>query len=222
MSLFRLIEGILTREEVAQLKQIAASSTFVDGKISNPHSKVKNNLHLHDPNANQQTAQMLAGALIRSEEFREFAFPQQIAPPLLTRYTVGMNYGEHADAALMQIGRDTLRADVSCTIFINEPESYEGGALRINLGDGEMRFKGPAGSAIVYPSTTVHEVEAVQSGERLVGLTFIQSQVRDPEQRALLYELGEVAALEGHNMSDANYSRLRGIQQNLTRRWATP
>lgn len=220
MTSFRLIEGILDKAKVDELKGLASSAHFVDGRISNPHSKVKDNLHLHDQEAYQKTSQIMAQALIGNEEFRDFAFPHQIAPPLMTKYQPGMKYGAHADAALMQIGNAMLRSDLSCTLFLNDPASYEGGALRIELGDGELRFKGPPGSAIVYPSTTTHEVEPVTSGERLVGLTFIQSQIRDTAKRTLLYELGEVAALEGNNMSYENYSRLRGVQQNLQRRWS--
>lgn len=220
MTVFRMIEGVLDAGQIDQIKSIAAAASFVDGRISNPHSKVKDNLHLNDQDAYQKTSQIMAQALIGNEEFRDFAFPHQIAPPLLTKYEPGMHYGAHADSALMQIGNAMLRSDLSCTIYLNDPESYEGGALRIELGDGELRFKGRPGSAMVYPSTTTHEVEAVKSGERLVGLTFIQSQIRDSARRELLYELGEVAALEGNNMAYENYSRLRGIQQNLQRRWS--
>jgi len=113
-----------------------------------------------------------------------------------------------------------LRSDLSCTIFLNDPAQYEGGALRIVLGNAELRFKGALGSAIVYPSSTLHEVEKVESGERIVGLTFIESQIADTSKRNLLYELNEVAALEGNRMSYENFTRLQSVQQNLMRRWS--
>lgn len=218
--MFKQLDNLLGNSDLAALRQIAASARFVDGRISNPHSKVKNNLHLSDQQAYQASADILAKALFGNDEFRNFAFPKRIAPPLITRYEPGMHYGLHPDSAMMQIGKEVLRSDLSCTIFLNEPDSYEGGALRIVLGNATLRFKGPAGSAIVYPSTTLHEVEKVESGQRLVAITFIQSQIADDAKRNLLYELNEVAALEGLNMSFENYSRLQSVQFNLLRQWA--
>ncbi len=218
--MFKQLDGLLNGPQMAELRQIIDSAQFVDGRISNPHSKVKNNLHLHDQSAYQRSAKILADALLTHEDFRNFAFPQQIAPPLITRYKPGMSYGLHPDAALMQIGAGALRSDLSCTIFLNDPAQYEGGALRIVLGNAELRFKGALGSAIVYPSSTLHEVEKVESGERIVGLTFIESQIADTSKRNLLYELNEVAALEGNRMSYENFTRLQSVQQNLMRRWS--
>ena len=158
-------------------------------------------------------------AFARSDEFREFAFPVKIAPPLLTKYQPGMYYGAHADAAFLNLGNMIVRSDLSCTIFLNEPEDYEGGALHVRLSDGSMRFKLKPGQAIVYPSDTLHEVEPVTKGERLVAITFIQSRVKDPFQRHMLFELNEVAALEGLKMDQENFSRLQLVQANLLRYW---
>lgn len=218
--MFKQLDNLLGYSDLAALQKIAASARFVDGRISNPHSKVKNNLHLSDQQAYQASADILAKALFGNEEFRNFAFPKRIAPPLITRYEPGMHYGLHPDSAMMRIGNEVLRSDLSCTIFLNEPDSYGGGALRIVLGNATLRFKGPAGSAVIYPSTTLHEVEKVESGQRLVAITFIQSQIADDAQRNLLYELNEVAALEGLNMSYENFSRLQSVQFNLLRQWA--
>jgi len=217
--MFRLIEGILNDQQIAELKKIADQATFVDGKISNPHNKTKKNLHMHDHKLQQSAVDIMAQALMANEDFVNFAVPTQFAPPLITRYEPGMHYGLHPDAALMTIGNVTLRSDLSCTIFLDDPESYDGGALRIALGSEEVRIKGPIGSAIVYPSHTLHEVEKVTKGRRLVGLTFIQSQIGDSFQRELLYELNEVAALEGLKMSHENYIRLQAVQFNLKRLW---
>jgi len=216
--MYRILQ-ILTPEEVTECKQIAASAPFVHGRVSNPHNKAKDNEQLHEQKAWQQTAHMLGEALMRSEEFREFAFPAELAPPLITRYKPGMHYGAHADAAYLPLPGGVIRSDLSCTIFLNEPESYEGGALHIRLGDGDLRFKLKPGEAIVYPSDTFHEVEPVTSGERLEAITFIQSRVPDPFRRNLLFELNEVAALEGLNMAPENFSRLQLVQANLLRYW---
>ena len=217
--MYREIE-LLSAAGVAELRRIAAGARFVDGRISNPHSQVKQNLQLHDDAAYQQSSQLLLQALNAHEDFRNFAFPVAILPPLMTRYTSDMRYGAHADAAYLQLGSQTLRSDLSCTIFLSDPGSYEGGALRLQLGTAELRFRGQPGSAIVYPSTLLHEVEPVTQGERLVAITFIQSRIRDAFRRELLYELNEVAALEGNNMRPENFTRLQSVQFNLLRRWA--
>jgi PKHD-type hydroxylase len=155
-----------------------------------------------------------------SEDFHNFAFPAAIAPPLVTRYRPSMRYGGHADAALLNVPAvGAIRSDLSCTIFLSDPASYGGGALRMQIGSARFAFKLKPGAAIVYPSTTLHEVEPVTSGERLVGITFVQSRVKDAHRREMLYELNEVAALEGLKMSHENYTRLQLVQQNLLRHW---
>ena len=208
---------LLTPAEVQELRRIAATTPFVDGKITNPHNKAKQNQQLHDAAAYQTSAQILLQAFGRSEEFREFAFPVSIAPPLLTRYQPSMKYGAHADAAFIQLPGGPIRSDLSCTVFLNDPGSYEGGALHIRLGDASLRFKLKPGETIVYPSDTLHEVEPVTSGERLVAITFIQSRVPNPFERSMLFELNEVAALEGLKMDQENFARLQLVQANLLR-----
>jgi PKHD-type hydroxylase len=213
--MFKEIQNLLTADEVAALRRIASTSQFVDGRASNPHSTVKNNLQLYDKTASD----LMGRALFGNEQFVNFAFPVILAPPMLSRYAPGMHYGQHADAAYLPLGNKPIRCDVSCTIFVSDPASYEGGALRILLGGRDLRFKGAPGSAIVYPSNMLHEVEPVTKGERLVGLTFIQSRIADATRRELLYELNEIAALEGLGMAPDNYARLQVVQRNLLHRW---
>jgi PKHD-type hydroxylase len=210
---------LLAAAEIQECQRIAASTQFIDGRASNPHNKAKNNLQLHDSAGYQASSKLLLQAFARSEEFREFAFPVVIAPPMLTRYQPGMHYGPHADAAFLQIPGVTLRSDLSCTVFLNDPKDYDGGALHIRLGDASLRFRLPAGEAILYPSDTFHEVEQVTHGERLVAITFIQSRIADPFRRNLMFDLNEVAALEGLKMEPENFSRLQLVQANLLRYW---
>ena len=210
---------LLTQQEIDECKRIAASTPFVHGRITNPHNAAKDNEQLHEQQAYQKSSQLLLQAFARSPEFAEFAFPVLIAPPLITRYKPGMKYAAHADAAFIQLPGQTIRSDLSCTIFLNDPESYEGGSLHVRLGDGDLSFKLKPGEAILYPSDTFHEVEPVTKGERLVAITFIQSRVPDPFRRNLLYDLNEVAALEGNKMDPQNFSRLQLVQQNLLRYW---
>ncbi len=210
---------LLNSAEVAECRRIAAETKFIDGRATNPHNKAKNNQQLHDPAAGQASAQIMLQAFARSDEFREFAFPQVIAPPLLTKYQPGQYYGAHADAAFINLGSHIIRSDLSCTIFLNDPASYDGGALLVRLGDGTLSFKLNAGEAIIYPSDTFHQVEKVTRGERLVAITFIQSRIADPFHRNLLFDLNEVAALEGLTMKPENFARLQLVQSNLLRLW---
>jgi PKHD-type hydroxylase len=213
--MFKVIPDLLTAQEVQTLRSLAAAARWVDGRQSNPHSSVKNNQQLYDKGA----ADIMARALYTHEDFKNFAFPIVLAPPMLSRYQPGMHYGDHADAAYLPIGEKPIRCDVSCTIFLSEPDSYEGGALRITLGDSDLRFRLEPGWAIVYPSTTLHQVEPLTRGERLAGITFVQSRIADAFQREMLYELNEVAALEGLKMQADNYTRLQRVQRNLLHMW---
>lgn len=217
--MYRIIP-VLTDAEVEQCRKIAASTPFVDGRISNPHNKAKQNEQMHEPGAFQQSSDLLRQAIARTPEFRDFAFPVAMAPPLITRYKPGMKYGAHADAAFIQLPGATIRSDLSGTIFLSDPESYDGGELCVGLGDASLQFKLKPGEMIVYPSDSFHQVAEVTRGERLVAITFIQSRIQDPFKRNLLYELNEVAALEGLKMDVVNYGRLQLIQQNLLRYWS--
>lgn len=216
--MFREIQ-VLGDPQIEELRNISASAQYVDGKISNPNSKVKNNLQLHDQAAYAKSSQILAQALMTNPGFQEFTFVEKIAPPMMTRYEPDMHYGLHADAAMIPLPRERIRSDLSCTIFLSDPDDYDGGSLHIKLGEADIRFKGKPGWAVVYPSSTLHEVEPVTRGERHVAITFIQSQIADPVKRNLLYELNEVAALEGNNMSFDNFTRLQAVQSNLSRMW---
>ena len=211
---------LLTTQEIEECRRIAAASPFVDGRITNPHNTAKQNEQLHEPQAYQKSSQMLLQAFARSEEFRDFAFPARIAPPFLTRDRPGMKYGFHTDSAFIRMPQGELRSDLSCTVFLSEPSTYEGGSLHIQLGDADIRIKLRPGEAVIYPSDTLHEVEPVTKGERLVAITFIQSRVPDPFRRNLLYNLNEVAALEGLKMSHENYTRMQLVQAQLLRYWA--
>jgi PKHD-type hydroxylase len=220
--MFLEIPDLLTPGEVGELVAIGAASKFVDGRATNPHSKVKNNQILADQEAYKRSSTIMFEALRRSDAFNNWAFPKTMAQPWLTKYAApGSSYGVHTDVAFMQQpGGRPLRSDLSCTIYLTPPDSYDGGELVVHLGTKQVEIKGAAGSAIVYPSNTLHEVRAVTRGERLVGLTFIESRLANPQQRDLLYELNEVAALEGLNMSWDNYTRLQRVQMCLLRLWA--
>lgn len=218
--MFLQLENLLEPHEVRTIAEIARQAKFVDGKLTSPHSLTKHNVigDAGDPLA-QQASQIAMTALQRCEEARNFAFPQRVAFPVLTRYEAGMKYGAHIDAAFMPVDPQPLRSDVSCTMFVSSPEDYQGGELLIHLGTEIVRIKGKAGAAVFYPSTQVHQVVPVTAGARLVLITFIESQVPDAMQRDLLYALGEVRALEGLKMDWRNRTRLEGAINNLLRMW---
>ena len=218
--MFLEVPDLLTADETRHLRGLFDRLRFVDGRLTNQNSRVKNNLQLdyEDPGY-QESSAMLHAALLRSPEVQAYAFPKVIAPPLLTRYAPGMNYGAHSDAPFMQVGEQVIRSDLSCTIFLEDPAAYEGGALSVQLGGRRLEFKLPAGGAVIYPSTTLHEVTPVTSGERLVAITFMESRIPDQFQRELLYQLNEVVALEAFNMSWENRTRLAYVAGALARMW---
>jgi PKHD-type hydroxylase len=223
--MFQELRGFLSPLEIARLSQLAGQLVFVDGKLSNPDNPTKKNLQAdrNDPRY-AESAQIVMDAFRRCRPFRDFAFPKTIAPPLLCRYEPGMKYGAHADTAFMTAVLDTgpLRSDLSCTVFLSHPSTYEGGELVLHLGTRPVPVKGLPGEALVYPSTLLHEVTPVTSGTRLVSITFIESLIPDERERNLLFEMQDVLALEGAKMDWANRVRMEVVSQNLMRLWSRP
>lgn len=219
--MFLEIKDFLKADEVARLRDLAARVTFVDGRVSNPHNQAKKNLQASETDPLQaEAARIVSEAFLRSVPFRDFAFPAHVAPPLLARYEVGMTYGAHADTSHMRFGNEVHRSDLSATVWLSPPESYEGGELVVHLGTKPVVVKGAPGSVIVYPSTQLHEVTPVRRGQRLVSITFIESMIPDEFLRTQLYELSEVAAIEGLKMQWSSRVRLEAVKNNLLRLWS--
>ena len=220
--MFLKITGLLAESEITRLTALGRELRFIDGRASNPANQTKDNQQAdHTDPKYAESVQIVSGAFARSREFIDFAMPKHVAPPLLCRYAPGMKYGAHADAATIQIGNFRLRSDLSCTVFVSDPSTFDGGELSIVIGNQAIAFKGAAGDAIVYPSTALHEVVPVRSGQRLVSITFIESYIADQHQRTQVYELNEIAALEGLSMNWENRVRLEVVRQNLIRMWST-
>ena len=219
--MFLKVENFLSPAEVQAISEIARQAKFIDGKLSNPHNITKDNAisDASDPLA-RRASQIALGALQRSEELKNFAFPRRVALPTLLRYDIGRKYGTHVDAAFLPVGNEPLRSDVSATLFISPPGDYQGGELVVHLGTEAVRVKGAPGTAVFYPSTTLHEVVPVSAGQRLVMITFIESQIADERHRDLLYTLGEVRALEGLKMEWHNRTQLEYVIANLLRMWS--
>jgi len=219
---FLKIPNLLAAPEISRLVALSQELRFVDGRVSNPANQTKVNLQADaaDPKY-AESVQIVSAAFTRSREFVDFALPKHVAPPLLCRYESGMKYGAHADAAVIQLGAGRIRSDLSCTVFVSDPSTYTGGELVIAMGNLAIPIKSAAGEAIVYPSTALHEVVPVRSGQRLVSITFIESLIADQHQRTQVYELNEIAALEGLTMKWENRVRLDVVRQNLLRMWST-
>jgi PKHD-type hydroxylase len=219
--MFLQIENFLTPAEVQSVADIARQVKFIDGRRSNPHNQTKDS-SISDPNdpLAQKASQIALAAFHRNEEARNFVFPKRLAVPSLVRYETGMRYGAHIDAAYLPLGPQPLRSDVSCTIFISGPNDYQGGELIAHMGSEIVRVKGNAGAAVFYPSTMVHQVVPVSAGERLVIITFVESQIPDQSQRDMLHALNEVRALEALKMDWRNRTQLDYVIQNLQRMWS--
>jgi len=219
--MFLEINDFLKAEEVARLRDLATRVTFVDGRISNPHNQAKKNLQASESDPlYAESSRIVADAFARSGPFRDFAFPAEVAQPLLARYEVGMTYGAHADTSHMRFGNQVRRSDLSATVWLSPPQDYDGGELVVHLGTRPVVIKGQPGSVVVYPSTQLHEVTPVRRGQRLVSITFIESVIPDEFLRTQLYELSEVAALEGLKMEWSSRVRLEAVKNNLLRLWS--
>ena len=172
-------------------RNMLAEAPFVDGKLTAGMAaeKVKNNLEL-DRNAKQRDFlnRVVMGALMEHPAYKYGALPFRASTPIFARYVPGMEYGDHVDDPIMGSGT-RYRSDVAVTVFLSDPASYKGGELVVRTPFGEIQVKLPAGDAVVYPASSVHHVAPVTEGMRLVMITWVQSMVRDPQRRELLYEL---------------------------------
>lgn len=219
------LQGLLSADEVAELQRIATDGQFVDGGVSSPGlaaAGVKRNeqLALHTE-AQRRVETIVLAALERNETFRTAAIPKLIRPPILSRYRVGMAYGTHIDNPVMR-RPVPMRLDLSITIFLSDPQTYQGGELCVETPYGEKRIKLPAGDAVLYPTTMLHRVEEIASGERLAAVTWIQSMVMDQEKRSMLYDLALVVQWLQAGAPQSPYThKLNNVRANLTRLWAT-
>ena len=190
------IPNILDKAGLDKAKAMISRMQFIDGggTAKGRARDRKRNEQVHkDPTfGSKELDSFLIEALHASEAFQVAAFPRHILPPTISRYKPGMEYGLHADNAFVG-GANRLRTDLSVTLFLNDPESYDGGELIITTGAGQEEVKLLAGEAVVYPSGTLHRVNPVTRGERLAAITWVQSYVRSIEQRELLGDLREMS-----------------------------
>ncbi|KMT65804.1 Fe2+-dependent dioxygenase [Catenovulum maritimum] len=223
-----LIEQLLTKQEVSVIRQHLDQVPWLDGKgtAMGMAAEVKNN---GQADTNNQTVQQLANSLLAkygdTAKLVSAVLPHKIFPPCFNRYSSGETYGFHVDAAVMRMpnSAEVLRSDMSMTLFLSEPEEYEGGELVIQTEFGEQSIKPRAGDAVTYPSSSLHKVTPVTSGVRIAAITWMQSMVQDTHIRELLYELDQniQQLLSNDAVPRAQLDSLHHVYHNLIRKHAS-
>ncbi len=221
------IHGLFEPAEAAEILHSTLAGDWLDGAVSagSQAASVKRNRQL-DAGTDLTCAlgARLVASLRANPLFMSAALPAKIYPPMFNRYGVGETYGAHVDGAIMSSGNpaELMRTDLSLTVFLSEPDQYEGGELIVQTSFGDQAVKLNAGDGILYPSTSLHRVSQVISGERICAVLWVQSLVRSGEQRELLFELDQsIQALSvGRGAGDGEVRRLSGIYHNLVRQWS--
>ena len=219
------LPDLVTPDELALIKQKIATVPFIEGKATAGEllKSVKNNQQIpwNHP-VMKEITDLVMRALGRCDAFMSLAQPRRLAAMLVSRYEPGMAYGAHVDAPTMG-EPNHVRSDVSFTLFLNEPDTYQGGELAFENGSGETAFKLPARSAICYPTGQLHRVRPVEQGERLAVVGWVQSLVREPAIRELLHDLSEARELlVGQEGTGRAVELLTKSYSNLLRRNAEP
>jgi PKHD-type hydroxylase len=222
------IPNVLTAEQVARCREVFDRAQWADGRVTAGHqsAQVKKNLQLPEngPEARELGELVLAG-LERSPLFISAVLPQRVFPPLFNRYDESMSFGSHVDNAIRPITGTSqrIRTDVSATLFLSDPESYDGGELVVEDTYGSHAVKLPAGELIIYPASSLHHVTPVTRGVRLASFFWVQSMVRDVSRRALLFDLDmSIMQLNKEVPKSPSLVMLTGVYHNLLRQWAEP
>jgi PKHD-type hydroxylase len=222
------IPEVLTKAQVAHCREVMRQAEWEDGRVTagTVAAAVKNNFQL--PQTSKLAAELgdiVMDALSASPLFVSAALPLRILPPMFNRYGVGQTFGVHVDNAIRHVPGTSvrIRTDLSATLFLAEPDEYDGGDLVIETSYGGHEIKLPAGDLVLYPATSLHCVTPITRGERVGSFFWIQSMIRDDGQRAILYDLDQtIQDLQAdRGAEDASAVRLSGIYHNLIRQWAT-
>ena len=222
------VPNVLTPEQVVRCREVFDRAAWADGRVTAGHqsAQVKRNLQLPEngPEA-RELGDLVLAALERSPLFISAVLPQRVFPPLFNRYDESMSFGSHVDNAIRPITGTSLRlrTDVSATLFLSDPESYDGGELVVEDTYGNHAVKLPAGDLIIYPSTSLHHVTPVTRGVRLASFFWVQSMIRDVSRRALLFDLDmSIMQLNKEVPNSPSLVMLTGVYHNLLRQWAEP
>lgn len=220
------IPDVLTAEQVSRCRHVLEQAEWIDGRITAGHqsARAKDNMQLpEDHPAARQVGDLILAALQSSSLFMAAALPAKVFPPLFNQYLGGQSFGTHVDNAIRQVTGTPhrVRTDLSATLFLANPEEYDGGDLVIEDTYGVHKIKLPAGHLILYPSTSLHHVVPVTRGARLASFFWIQSMVRDDGRRTLLFDLDMAVQRVSQDLPEHSAAvQLTGIYHNLLRRWA--
>ena len=216
------IDHLISAKNLTKIRQLLDDSPFVDGKLSAGMvaQQVKHNQEMNPTSEHfRELNELVMGNLVRHPKYKAVVWPQRLAAPFYARYEAGMQYGEHVDDPIMGQS-DLYRTDVSITIFLSDPDEYDGGELTIRDTYGERTIKLPAGSVVMYPSHSRHYVAPVTRGIRLVAVTWAQSTIRDPSKREMLYELNLAREMLFKELPDSEAThKVSATFNNLVRRW---
>ena len=215
------ISNLLSETEVEDIRFIFKSGSFDDGRLTaySAAKEVKSNLQLnHQTQEHAAIQQNILAALNRNTLFRNAVLPHSIHPFVISNYKPGMHYGWHVDSPVMG---NMIRTDVALTIFLNDPEEYDGGELELQTANGNILYKLNKGDAICYPCTQVHRVREVTRGERNVAVSWVQSLVKETVYRKMLFEIFQVTEnLRSKALAEEEYLVLQQHYSNLLRMWA--
>jgi PKHD-type hydroxylase len=220
------VQEVLTADEVANVRRVLDNTEWVDGRVTAGYqsARTKNNLQLsEDHPAARQLGDVVVNALQRSALFMSAALPLRVFPPLFNRYEGGGSFGSHVDNAIRQVTGtgQRIRTDLSATLFLANPDEYDGGELCVEDTYGVHRVKLPAGDLVLYPATSLHHVTPVTRGARIASFFWIQSLIRDDGQRTLLFDLDSALQRLHHDVPDhASSVQLTGVYHNLLRQWS--
>jgi len=220
------VPDVLTDEQVTECRRVLRDADWVDGRITAGHQsgRSKNNMQVPDGNpAARHLGELIIAALERSSLFLSAALPLKVFPPLFNRYQGGQAFGTHIDNAIRQVPGTShrVRTDLSATLFLSPPDSYEGGELVIEDTYGAHGVKLPAGHMVLYPASSLHRVNPVTRGARLAAFFWIQSMVRDDGERTILFDLDSAIRQMTQAVPDHGaLTQLTGVYHNLLRRWA--
>ncbi len=217
------IPSVLVPSELEAVTGFLAGARFLDGRLSagTAAKRVKNNEEVDRNSCDlTQLNNLVMGKLVQHPVYRSGAMPLKVAAPYYARYLPGKGYGDHVDDPVMGSEGVLYRSDIAITIFLNAPDQYDGGELVIRTSFGSNTVKLPAGDAIMYPASSIHHVAPVTRGARLVAVTWVQSLVRDPTRRELLYELNQAReSLIGKSPDSPETARVNAAYVNLVRMW---
>jgi PKHD-type hydroxylase len=201
------------------------SADWIDGRVTAGHQSAlaKSNEQLAETSPlARELGQVVIDALERNATFVSAALPAKIFPPLFNRYSVGQGFGVHVDNAVRQIRQSAqlVRTDISATLFLSNPDEYEGGELIVDDTYGAHRVKLPAGDLVLYPASSLHRVQSITRGARIASFFWIQSMVREDAQRSLLFDLDSaIRRLQSPSVQPDVSVQLTGVYHNLLRRW---